>query len=157
MKIILPPNCLSSVTKIKIKKQQQKNNKEVCLETSISISHSEKMACHSDKKRFRQDSSDPEAACQKCDKIITESVICQGCKLDYCVACAKISPTLFECLRSGEMNDFYWSCTSCRTTLPTLDNITGMLKDMQKDSNERMTRLETRVTSPRWSLIRKMK
>ena len=105
------------------------------------------MACHSDKKRFRQDSSDPEAACQKCDKIITESVICQGCKLDYCVACAKISPTLFECLRSGEMNDFYWSCTSCRTTLPTLDNITGMLKDMQKDSNERMTRLETRVTS----------
>ena len=73
-------------------------------------------------------------------------MICQGCKLDYCVACAKISPTLFECLRSGEMNDFYWSCTSCRTTLPTLDN-TGMLKDMQKDSNEMMTCLETRVTS----------
>ena len=105
------------------------------------------MASQRDKKRFRQDSSDPEAACQKCDKITTESAICQGCKLDYCVACAKISPTLFECLSSGEMNDFYWLCTSCRTTLPTLDNITGMLKDMQKDSNERMTCLETRVTS----------
>ena len=63
------------------------------------------------------------------------------------MACAKISPTLFECLRSGEMNDFYWSCKSCRTTLPALDNITGMLKDMQKDRNERMTCLETHVTS----------
>ena len=42
------------------------------------------------------------------------------------------------------MDDFYWSCRSCRATLPTLDNITGLLKDMQKESNERMTRLESR-------------
>ena len=70
---------------------------------------------------------------------------CQGCKLDDCVSWANISPTLFEYLSQGEMGNFYWSCISCRATLPTLDNITGLLKDMQKESNERMTRLETRV------------
>ena len=43
------------------------------------------------------------------------------------------------------MDDFYWSCRSFKTTIPSLDNITGLLKDMQKESNERMTRLESRV------------
>ena len=108
------------------------------------------MATKSDslfKKRLRQDSSDPESCCQKCDKLTKESVRCQGCKLDYCVSCAKISPTLFECLMQGEMDDFYWSCRSCKTTIPSLDNITGLLKDMQKESNERMTRLESRVNT----------
>ena len=59
----------------------------------------------------------------------------------------KISPTLFECLMQGEMDDFYWSCRSCKTTIPSLDNITGLLKDIQKESNERMTRLESRVNT----------
>lgn len=97
------------------------------------------------KKRSRQDSSDPETNCQKCDKIIKDKIMCQGCKLDYCLACAKITPTMFECMVQGEMEDFYWSCRSCKATMPSLDNITVLLKDMQKESNERMARLESRV------------
>ena len=61
------------------------------------------------KKRSRQDSSDPETNCQKCDKIIKEKIMCQGCKLDYCINCVGIIPTLFECLIQGEMEDFFWS------------------------------------------------
>lgn len=99
------------------------------------------------KKRSRQDSSDPETSCQKCDKIIKEKIMCQGCKLDYCVKCAGITPTLFECLIQGEMEDFFWSCKSCRATFPSLDNITKILKDSQEKSNARMNKLEDRVSS----------
>lgn len=97
------------------------------------------------KKRSRQDSSDPETNCQICDKTIKDKIMCLGCKLDYCLVCANISPTMFECMVQGEMEDFYWSCRSCRATMPSLDNITILLKNMQKESNERMTKLESRV------------
>ena len=97
------------------------------------------------KKRFWQDSSDPEAYCQKCDKLTKDIIMCQGCKLDYSLTCAKMSPTLYECLVQGEMEGFYSCCRSCKATIPSLDNITGLLKDMQKETNERMTKLKSRV------------
>lgn len=99
------------------------------------------------KKRFRQDSSDPETSCQKCDRVIKEKIMCQGCKLDYCVSCAGITPTLFECLIQGEMEDFFWSCKSCKATFPSLDNITKILKDSQEKSNVRMNKIEDRISS----------
>ena len=43
------------------------------------------------------------------------------------------------------MEGFCWSCRSYKATLPSLDNITGLLKAIQKESNERMTKLESRV------------
>ena len=129
--------------------------KELChapahMNTSTSYRTKENMASSSEKgsltkKRFRQDSSDPEAYCQKCDKLTKDNIMCQGCKLDYCLTCAKMSPTLYECLVQGEMEGFCWCCRSCKATMPSLDNITGLLKDMQKESNERMTKLESRV------------
>ena len=42
-----------------------------------------------------------------------------SCKLDNCLKCA-----LFEYLTQGEMEDFLWSCKSCKATFPSLDNIT---------------------------------
>lgn len=98
------------------------------------------------KKRSRQDSSGPETSCQKCDKIIKEKIMCQGCKLDYCINCAGITPTLFECLIQGEMEDFFWSCKSCKATFPSLDNITKILKDSQEKSNARMNKIEDRIS-----------
>ena len=70
--------------------------------TMATISDTDSLA----KKRSRQDSSDPETNCQKCDKTIKDKIMCQGCKLDYCLACAKITPTMFECMVQGEMEDF---------------------------------------------------
>lgn len=110
-------------------------------ETMATVSDKDSLA----KQKSRQDSSDPETNCQKCDKTIKDKIMCQGCKHDYCLACAKISPTMFECMVQGEIEDFYWSCRSCKATMPSLDNITIILKNMQKESNERMTKLESRV------------
>ena len=97
------------------------------------------------KKRARQDSSDPETSCQKCDSLISEKIMCQGCKLDYCLKCAGISHELFVHLTKGEMEDFLWSCKSCRATFPSLDNITKYLKESLSKNDVRMTKLESRM------------
>ena len=97
------------------------------------------------KKRARQDSSDPETCCQKCDSVITEKIMCQGCKLDYCLKCAGITHELFGYLTQGEMEDFLWSCKSCKATFPSLDNITKYLKESLDKSDTRMTKLEDRM------------
>ena len=120
------------------------------MNTSSSYRIKENMASSSEKeslmkKRFRQDSSDPEAYCQKCDKLTKDNIMCQGCKPDYCLTCAKMSPALYECLVRGEIEGFYWCCRSCKATMPSLDNITSLLKDMQNEGKERMTKLESRV------------
>ena len=95
--------------------------------------------------RARQDSSDPETCCQKCDFVITEKIMCQGCKLDYCLKCAGITQELFGYLTLGEMQDFIWSCKSCKATFPSLDNITNYLKESLDKSDTRMTKLEDRM------------
>ena len=97
------------------------------------------------KKRARQNSSDPEICCQKRDAVIKEKIMCNGCKLDYCLKCAGITHTLFEYLTQGEMEDFLWSCKSCKATFPSLDNITKSLKESLDKNDTRMTKFEDRV------------
>ena len=84
--------------------------------------------------------------CQKCDKEITEKMICNGCKLNYCLKCANITPTLYQCLQSGEMDDFMWNCKPCKSTFPSLDNLMGVMKDFQGKQEDRMCNIETRMT-----------
>ena len=71
--------------------------------------------------------------------------MCQGCKLDYCLKCAGIKPQLFEHLTQGEMEDFLWSCRSCKSTFPSLDNITRYLKESLDKNDSRMNKLEDRM------------
>lgn len=97
------------------------------------------------KKRARQDSSDPETCCQICNSVITEKIMCQGCKLDYCLKCAGINYRLFEYLTQGDMEDFLWSCKSCKATFPSLDNITKYLKESLDKNDTRMTKIEDRM------------
>ena len=60
---------------------------------------------------------------------ITEKIMCQGCKLDYCLKCGGINFRLFEYLNQGDMEDFLWSGKSCKASFPSLDNITKYLTE----------------------------
>ena len=51
-----------------------------------------KMAVSKVFKRARIGSDEAETACQKCTKIIQENIACFGCKLRYCLKCAKKKP-----------------------------------------------------------------
>lgn len=98
-------------------------------------------------KRMRVASSDEEATCQKCDTVVQESIISSGCKLNYCLKCAQVSQSLFDIIHSGELENFMWSCRSCRATFPSLENITSVVQDIQKKSDVRMSILEERMSS----------
>ena len=91
-------------------------------------------------KRPRQDSDG-----QRCDLLTRERVVCSGCKLDFCLRCANISATLWECITKGELDDFIWSCRSCRATFPSLDNISKVLGDIKTSTNSRMDKFEERL------------
>ena len=96
-------------------------------------------------KRLRQDSDDLEVICQKCDNLTKERVSCSGCQLNFCLRCASISATLWTCISKGELDNFIWSCRSCRATFPSLDNISKVLGDIQTTTNSRMDKFEARL------------
>ena len=106
------------------------------------------MSVRQDSKRPRQSSSDTNSSgylCQKCDVPVDKVVTCTGCKLAFCTKCAKISDQLYECLISGELDDFHWTCRSCKSMFPTLENIAGTLQDIQNKNDTRMTNIESRM------------
>ena len=101
-----------------------------------------------DAKRSRQDSSEVELSlyiCQKCDKKVDDGVTCTGCKLLFCISCAKISPSLYNCMMTGEMDSFCWNCKSCISSFPSLENITGVLQEIKATHDGRMTNIESRM------------
>ena len=99
-------------------------------------------------KRYRvgSDESEAEIQYQRCDNIVVERIACSGCKLEYCLECANVSKTLFSLIIEGELEDFKWSCRSCKATFPSLENISYVLGDIQKTTDKRITSLEERVT-----------
>lgn len=44
------------------------------------------------------------------------------------------------------VEDFEWSCRSCKATFPSLENISYVLGDIQRTTDKRITSLEERVT-----------
>ena len=63
----------------------------------------------------------------------------------FCTKCAKISDQLYECLISGELDDFHWTCRSCKSMFQTLENIAGTLQDIQNKNDTRMTNIKSRM------------
>ena len=72
-------------------------------------------------------------------------MVCSGCKLDFCLRCANISASLWECITKGELDNFIWSCRSCRATFPSLVNISKVLGDIKTSTNSRMDKFEERL------------
>ena len=101
-----------------------------------------------DSKRPRQGSDDTNASaemCQRCEYAADKTIACSGCNLIFCTECAKISDTLYKCLMEGELSDFHWSCKSCKSSFPTLQNIAGSLDEIRKKHSSRMDGLENRM------------
>ena len=91
-------------------------------------------------KRLRVGSDEIETECPKCSNIINESIACSGCKLSYCLKCAKISVALYNCIQMGEMEQFMTSAT-----FPSLESITSVLTDLRRSNDERIDELETEL------------
>lgn len=98
-------------------------------------------------KRFRVGSDDKGIQCERCDNIVADRIECSGCQLEYCLKCANISEGLYRCTLEGGLENFLWSCKSCRATFPSIQNISEVLKDIQKNTDKRIESLESRVSS----------
>ena len=83
--------------------------------------------------------------CNKCEFLYEKSVSCSGCKLSFCLKCPKVTETLYNCIVAGEMDDFHWTFRSCKSTFPSLQNISASLEDFKGKYDYRMTNLEEKV------------
>ena len=112
------------------------------------MNHISKMGDKPDNKRPRQSSTDSETSgfmCNKCEFLYEKSVSCSGCKLSFCLKCARVTETLYNCIVAGEMDDFHWTCRSYKSTFPSLQNISASLEDFKGKYDYRMTNLEEKV------------
>ena len=46
----------------------------------------------------------------------------------------------------GELDNFHWTCRSCRSMFPSIESISSSIKDIQKQHDHRMSRMEERMT-----------
>ena len=100
-----------------------------------------------DPKRPRQDSSEDDSGfmCQRCDYVVDKVITCSGCSLSFCLKCANVSKTLHQCIMEGELDNFHWSCRSCKATFPTLQQISSSLQDITGKHDARMSNIEVRL------------
>ena len=95
--------------------------------------------------RTRQDSGEDYiiATCQKCDIRAQDNMQFSGFKLYYCLKCARLSKILYTCFKNGEMDDFDWICSCCKSMFPSLDtsNIATTLQELHRTSDERVHQL----------------
>lgn len=113
-----------------------------------------------DNKRQRPGSSDDDCSaylCQKCDESTHDKITCTCCKLHYCLRCAKITALLYQCIRNNELENFHWTCQGCKAMFPSLENISGTLKDIQVKHERRMTLLEGRMDKLEFKTIEEVK
>ena len=97
------------------------------------------------KKRQRPGSRE-DLVCGKCDQEVDlNDLSCSGCKIIFCQKCTGLSKPVYACVRSGELSDFMWSCRSCKSTIPTLENISLSLKDIQTSNATRFGQIEERL------------
>ncbi|MES9881397.1 MAG: hypothetical protein ABW185_11005 [Sedimenticola sp.] len=47
---------------------------------------------------------------------------------------------------NGEMDNFHWHCASCKSTFPSLQNISEVLNEIKTTHHDRMTNIETRLS-----------
>ena len=102
-------------------------------------------------KRPRQDSNDEEVLCQRCDYLTTERVACSDCKLNFCLRCANISASLWQCITKGEIENFIWSCRSCRATFPSQGKVHSWIKEFLTGRSQKVViegKLELKVSKP---------
>ena len=56
-----------------------------------------------------------------------------------------VSEQLYNLIKFGDMDQFFWSCNSCRATFPSLENISSALNNLQKSNDVRIGKIEDRV------------
>ncbi|MES9905972.1 MAG: hypothetical protein ABW168_25270 [Sedimenticola sp.] len=73
--------------------------------------------------------------------------VCQGCTLRFCLKCSGLAEETYKLLADGKLDGFVWTCRSCKSTLPTLKNITETLHEIKVLHEDRMGNLESKVNN----------
>ena len=99
-----------------------------------------------ERKRIRPDQSP--TICTKCEAAIFTSINihCSNCKRPFCSKCTGINEALLQLMTEAENNGITWTCTSCKSTAPTLDNISSTLHHMCLQNDQRINSIEGRVS-----------
>ena len=122
---------------------------QITIMDNNSISSRDSSLSRGENKRQRQESGEQDQSgtiCQKCDLLVAKAIDCAVCKLAFCLGCAKVSRTLFQCLMEGELDNFHWTCRSCKSMFPTIESISSTVKDIQKQHDHRMNKMEERMS-----------
>ena len=109
-----------------------------------------KLATEDESKRQRKDSSEDESGfmCQKCDYIVAKVLACSRCKLSFFLRCANISKILHQCFLDGELENFHWTCRSCKAMFPSLQNISSTSRTVVS------TKIECPILKTGWRTCR---
>ena len=86
--------------------------------------------------------------CPVCEIEITTEIshlTCSVCELNYCISCTKISKLLVEVLKEDSTNNFKWTCNGCKQNFPCMTGLTQQLKNIEEQSDERISNLEIKV------------
>ena len=71
---------------------------------------------------------------------------CSSCSLPYCKGCSGLKDAVIAIiLDEDEDSGMSWTCTPCKSTAPTLNNISTTLQHMCIQNDKRMDRMEDRV------------
>ena len=72
---------------------------------------------------------------------------CSVCELNYCISCTTISKLLVEALKEDTTNNFKWTCNGCKQNFPCMTGLRQQLKNIEEQTNERISNLEIKVKS----------
>lgn len=103
-------------------------------------------------------SPDVTKICSRCDSELTnDNMICNGCKLKYCIRCTELTNAAYSCIKNGDLGDFQWNCRACKAVVPTLEHINNVLGDMQKKQEVRLEHIENRLDTMEISTQKQIK
>ena len=87
-------------------------------------------------------------SCPKCEATISDkslAVTCGICELDFCLDCSKVSKQMALALSEDTLQNFMWTCNSCKQNFPSLTGISAQLKSIEDTTYKRLSKLEDDV------------
>ena len=104
-----------------------------------------------DSTELSDDGGDDTTPCAMCDVLLdydSKALCCDFCGNWVCLPCSGMPGIVYDTITTNEIPNFIWTCDSCRAAIPTIRNMSKMLKDIkdeQTDSRQEMKKLHSRV------------
>lgn len=99
-------------------------------------------------------------SCPKCEATISDkslAVTCGICELDFCLDCSKVPKQMALALSEDTLQNFMWTCNSCKQNFPSLTGISAQLKSIEDTTYKRLSKLEDDVHDMKTGLDEKIR